>query len=368
MFKSSRIHQLILIVISLSVFNVGCSQSPSSDPVTSSADNGMDPDGHDRMLRDLEGIAARTSTNNPYIGRTPIDELQHELETKSAAGLLSLESRVSLLSALGFHKLRIGENAEAISGLESAYRLWKEYPSQIPTELADTLLMMLTVAHLRVGETENCVYCETGQNCIFPFQQEAIHTRLSGSQNARVYLEELLSRNPEDLTARWLLNLTAMTLGEHPEQLSREALIDQDVVISLGGAFGADRFKNAVFENTTPIDEQNHWIAIRLVGVTSNRSAIGSRIRAVVEENGRERSIYRWVNSGGSFGANPLRQQIGLGRASRIKVLEIDWPSSGIQQKFEDIEAGQFLEIREDSSQFQVLPWKQTPFPAPKNS
>ena len=45
----------------------------------------------------------------------------------------------------------------------------------------------------------------------------------------------------------------------------------------------------------------------------SNRAAIGARLRVDVVENGRQRSIFRTVNSGGSFGANPLRQHIGVG-------------------------------------------------------
>lgn len=138
---------------------------------------------------------------------------------------------------------------------------------------------------------------------------------------------------------------------------------DQDIVIELGGAFAADRFRNAVFENTMPEEQHNCWIALRLVGAISNRSAIGTRIRAVIEENGRERSIYRWVNSGGSFGANPLRQQIGLGQAHEVKLLEIDWPASGIRQQFSNIKAGQSLEIRENTQEFKVLPWRPVPFP-----
>ena len=59
----------------------------------------------------------------------------------------------------------------------------------------------------------------------------------------------------------------------------------------------------------------NHWITVLLEGNESNRSAIGARIRVVVGGNGEESSIYRHVCSGGSFGANPLRQYFGLGKA-----------------------------------------------------
>src|SRR5262249_37716180 len=55
----------------------------------------------------------------------------------------------------------------------------------------------------------------------------------------------------------------------------------------------------------------------------------------------------RHVSSGSSFGANPLRQTIGLGEARRVALLQIDWPTSGTTQVFRDIAADQAIEITE---------------------
>lgn len=63
-----------------------------------------------------------------------------------------------------------------------------------------------------------------------------------------------------------------------------------------------------------------------LEGKESNRSAIGARIKVVITENGVKRSIYRDVNSGGSFGSTSLRKDIGLGQADIIDELSITWP------------------------------------------
>ena len=112
----------------------------------------------------------------------------------------------------------------------------------------------------------------------------------------------------------------------------------------MGGAFPGDRFGNALYENP---GFGNHWIAVKLAGTRSNRAAIGARIRAVVVEGGAERSIYRHVNSGGSFGGNPLRQTIGLGAATKIERLEIFWPASGRTQSFVDVPADQAIRIVE---------------------
>lgn len=119
---------------------------------------------------------------------------------------------------------------------------------------------------------------------------------------------------------------------------------DQDIFEQMGGAFPGDRFGNVLYENP---GFGNHWITIKLVGTRSNRSAIGARIRANILESGIPRSIYRHVNSGGSFGANPLRQTIGLGKAARIETLEVFWPTTGLTQHFTDLPVDQIIQIVE---------------------
>lgn len=127
---------------------------------------------------------------------------------------------------------------------------------------------------------------------------------------------------------------------------------DQDVFIELGGAYAGDVFSNVLFENP---GFDAHWIKVKLIGVESNRSAIGTRIRADITEDGTTRSIYRWVNSGGSFGANPLRQHIGLGQAVVVDLLEVYWPKSDTIQRFRGIEADQSIEITEGTTEYRAL-------------
>ena len=109
---------------------------------------------------------------------------------------------------------------------------------------------------------------------------------------------------------------------------------DLDIFEQMGGAFPGDAYYDALFRNP---GFANRWVQLRLVGVRSNRSAIGARIRVVVVEAGRRRSIYRWVSSGGSFGASPLEQTIGLGRSEAIERVEILWPRTGKVQVLGDV-------------------------------
>jgi ASPIC and UnbV len=90
--------------------------------------------------------------------------------------------------------------------------------------------------------------------------------------------------------------------------------------------------------------------------VKTNRAAIGARIKVTVENNGQgTRSIYRTVGSGGSFGASPLQQHIGLGESARIVDLEIWWPTSNTRQHFTNVEKNQFLEIKEFAQDYTKL-------------
>lgn len=119
---------------------------------------------------------------------------------------------------------------------------------------------------------------------------------------------------------------------------------DADIFEQMGGSFPGDRYSNVLYENP---GFGNHWLTVKLVGVRSNRSAIGARIHVKVIENGHPRSIYRHVNSGGSFGANPLRQTIGLGTASKIEHLEIFWPTTNLTQTFDDVPTDTVIQIVE---------------------
>jgi len=135
---------------------------------------------------------------------------------------------------------------------------------------------------------------------------------------------------------------------------------DLDVFEELGGFFPLDGYANALFENP---GFGNHWLQVRLVGRHSNRSAIGARIRVDLIEEGQSRSVYRTVNSGGTFGGNPLMQHIGLGRAERVERLQIYWPTSDSTQEFPNLAADQLLEIVEGETSFRLLtpPWKDQP-------
>jgi hypothetical protein len=127
---------------------------------------------------------------------------------------------------------------------------------------------------------------------------------------------------------------------------------DEDIVAEVGGATPADSHAMRVFENP---GHGNDWISLKLSGVKSNRSAIGARITVSVENGGVRRTVHRQVTSGGTFGASPLEQHIGLGRDARHIDVDIWWPASNTRQHFSDVAGNQVLAIEELASTFTII-------------
>jgi ASPIC and UnbV/FG-GAP-like repeat len=128
----------------------------------------------------------------------------------------------------------------------------------------------------------------------------------------------------------------------------------QEIFAELGGATQGDKYFSALFRN--PGQHGNNWIALKLMGVKSNRAALGARIKLTIKsEDGERRYIHRHVTSGGSFGASPLRQHIGIGKATQVETLEVWWPTSKTRQIFHNLAPNQFIEIREFQGSFRKL-------------
>ena len=92
----------------------------------------------------------------------------------------------------------------------------------------------------------------------------------------------------------------------------------------IGGAYDGDFFYNSLYEN--PNYENNHWVVLNLLGKSANRSAIGAIVKITVTENSQERMIFRKVTSGASFGGNSLALEVGLGKATAINSVTVQWP------------------------------------------
>jgi hypothetical protein len=126
-----------------------------------------------------------------------------------------------------------------------------------------------------------------------------------------------------------------------------------DLFVELGGATPGDRYHNVLFQNP---GQGNNWLTLKLIGKKTNRAAIGARIK-VVTAGKKPLTVHRHVSSGGSFGANPLQQTIGLGKAASVATLEIRWPTSWTTQVFHNVAVNQAIEVTEFARDYRKLNW-----------
>jgi hypothetical protein len=122
---------------------------------------------------------------------------------------------------------------------------------------------------------------------------------------------------------------------------------DQDIYVTLGGAYRGDQSRNVLLANP---GRGHTWVTLRLEGVQSNRSAIGARIRVRVDTPTGPRDVHATVTSGGSFGASSLQQEMGLGDATAIREIEVWWPTSGRRDVYPDVEIGRTYRLTEGSA------------------
>jgi tetratricopeptide (TPR) repeat protein len=127
---------------------------------------------------------------------------------------------------------------------------------------------------------------------------------------------------------------------------------DEDLLEVVGGGVPGDTHTFRLFENP---GHGNDWISVRLVGVKANRAGIGARVKVTVKNGTETRAVYRTAGSGGSFGASPLEQHMGLGKSAEILGLEIQWPGDAEPQRFASVPKNQAIEIRQSASEYRVI-------------
>ena len=93
----------------------------------------------------------------------------------------------------------------------------------------------------------------------------------------------------------------------------------------------------------------HNWIKVRTIGTKSNRSGIGARLVCITHPPGESKAhqqIDEVRSGGGYFSQNDLRVHFGLGKAEKVDVLEIRWPSGQVDT-LKDIKANQVIYVKE---------------------
>ena len=89
---------------------------------------------------------------------------------------------------------------------------------------------------------------------------------------------------------------------------------------------------------------KNNWIKLKLIGTQCNRTALGARAYVTI---GKHRQMNE-VHSGTSvMSQSDLRLHFGVGKATKIDLIEVKWPTTQKIEKFTNVDVNQILTIRE---------------------
>jgi hypothetical protein len=110
-----------------------------------------------------------------------------------------------------------------------------------------------------------------------------------------------------------------------------------------GGSTDNGPGKNLLYHND---GNTNAWLEVKCVGTSSNRSAIGAKVRLRATIACRTFWELREINAGSGYSSAPLVAHFGLGDATNVEVLRIEWLFGAVQE-FPNVPAKQILTITE---------------------
>jgi len=100
-----------------------------------------------------------------------------------------------------------------------------------------------------------------------------------------------------------------------------------------------------------------NWLKVRLIGVKSNRSAIGATVKATY---GGKTQALAVMSQSSYYSANDPRLHFGLGPAATAD-LEIRWPS-GAKETIRAVKANRLVTIKEGAGVVSALEFKSGEF------
>ena len=199
-----------VIVIVLALF-AGCGAPPHS----TTEEVAHEPaDGRQRP--EFERIAQRLYAGDGlFFGRGKSDRIRKGLLRPE----LTFEQRITLLFALADELLKEGKTEEAVEEAEELYSVIEEAGA---LDRYVNVYRLRGMAYLRLAEVENCIERHNADCCIFPLARGGVHEVKQPAEKAMENYLAYLRRQPSDLFIRWLLNITSMAVGNHPDGIPQQ--------------------------------------------------------------------------------------------------------------------------------------------------
>ena len=211
------------LVLMLCLIAVSCSQSPQQD-AAAHVDSGDTDPATQRMVRLLDKIANQGDfQTDGYLNLAYVKYLEKVAPKSNPAG------RAEQLFKLSRQYLFAGRTDDALKKLAEIKVLLAENEGIYSEKTETNFLSLMALANLRQGEQDNCLDGHSPEMCIFPISGGGIHQKRQGSEAAILIYEDILRRDPDNLNARWLLNIAYMTLGEYPEKVPAKWFVDSSL-------------------------------------------------------------------------------------------------------------------------------------------
>lgn len=176
-------------------------------------------DGSPRQTPEFEAMARRAfEQGHPrFFSRRVIGELEQLLGSPELPLPQRLEFSGHLVQAL----LNEGSVDEAVQQIEALAAL----SQQVGVEPSANFHRLRGLVYLRQAEVQNCIVRHNAECCVFPLAGGGVHSQREPAEHARASYLKFLELAPGNLYGRWMLNIIAMALGEHPQGLPAEHLI-----------------------------------------------------------------------------------------------------------------------------------------------
>jgi len=157
--------------------------------------------------RMVERLAALNATpameQSPYNNLARLAKLEQRLERRPDDPKLKF--------GLAQEQLCAGRTAETLETLA-----WLEQ-RKLKDTIREEIESQTAISWLRLGEEQNCLARHGPDSCLLPIAGGGVHVDQEGSRHAIDRLLTRLGARPDDLQARWLLNIAYMTVGEYPD-------------------------------------------------------------------------------------------------------------------------------------------------------
>jgi tetratricopeptide (TPR) repeat protein len=176
------------------------------------------------MAKILDSISRNANPMDYYLMNTA----RAEMHKKNFLTSNNNQEKLNLLFKYATELLNAGKTEEAIKNYKLIIGYTQSSLKKI-TSANKIIFEQLAISYMRKGETENCAQNHSAQSCIVPIQGKGIHKLTSGSSQAIEIYKAILTAFPEDLQARYLLNIAYMTLGKYPQEVPLQWLINDDI-------------------------------------------------------------------------------------------------------------------------------------------